>query len=210
MYAWDAFYKQFAHEFEGFTRSESNSKAVHAFQFRKNDRGEVVVQVKDSAAVREEEWRGGASEETVQGFPVMHTTPVGFPELIAPTAPGLSDKQKKSLLHKTMRKKLELRDRADAIPWLREVMETGFVPVHELRAQLPGDVGPRGIIGVPSGKCEVQYLSGSHRLLQYTHFFLGALGPADTSLEVPDGPVVPPPTQQPRQKEQAKFGYKGT
>jgi hypothetical protein len=159
MYDWCSYYKHFANEFEGFTRSDKSPTAIHAFQFQKNDKGEVMVLVKDSAAAKEEVWRGGETAGTEQGWPVFHTTPVGFPELIPPFKPNFSEKQKKSVLHKKMQHCLQIRGREDAIPWLREVMDTGFVPVKDLKPQQPGDVGPRGLIGVPSGQCEVQYLS---------------------------------------------------
>lgn len=210
MYDWVKFYEKFANEFEYFTRSDFNPTAIHAFQFQRNSKGEVVVVVKDSAVCKEEVWRGGAAEGTEEGWPVLHTEPVGFPDLIPPTQPSFTDKQKKSVLSKKMKRCLQIRGREDAIAWLENVMENGFVPVTDLKPQLPGDVGPRGIIGVPSGSCEVQYLSGLQQHKAQAHQAPGALGPTDASLEVPAGPVAPPPLQPRRQKKQSKFGYKGS
>jgi hypothetical protein len=170
-YNWISFYAQFANALEGFTKSENNKTAVHAFRLECDADGRVWVKVKDSAVdLQDEEWRGAAWGG--QGWEVFHTTPSGFPELIQPQTPNFSQRRKDSVLHASVQKALRDRGKEAAIPWLTEVMETGHVPVHDMQPQQPGDLGPTGDIGVAGAVCRVQYLHGlcSHaQLCNHTH-----------------------------------------
>jgi hypothetical protein len=77
-YDWVSFYARFANRFEGFTKSEDNRTAVHAFGLECDADSKVWLKIKESAVdIQDEEWRG--IDKGGKGWEGFHTRRKAFP-----------------------------------------------------------------------------------------------------------------------------------
>jgi hypothetical protein len=147
------------HLLSGFTKTANSVESAHGFRVCRDEDHTIVLHFQ-ARAEWNGRWYGMAGQGGVAteiGFRFWKGPPLG--DLTAAPRKPLHLRVKSDVVHRDMVAALLAHRLEDAVDWLREAVQTGYVPVKLIADGIrPGNVGFEADIGTGEVKCLVQHL----------------------------------------------------